>query len=149
MVVNAFGDVVDPLTGETLAAPRRPEGGFFSTVELLAERNGQPALGANTTLAVVATNARLDKAQATKVAQMAHDGLARAVRPAHTMADGDVVFVLSLPEPAERGADVTTVGALAAEVVAEAVVRGVMEAESLAGVPSAREWRAVGGQRKA
>jgi len=149
VAANAFGDIVDPATGQTLAAPRRPEGGFCSTLQLLVERRACPAVATNTTLAVVATNARLDKAQATKVAQMAHDGVARAVRPSHTMADGDVVFALSLPEPAERDADVTTLGTLAAEVVAEALVRGVTEADSLAGVPGVREWRAVGGGSKA
>ncbi len=80
--------------------------------------------GANTTLAVVATNARMNKEMATKVAQMAQDGVSRATRPAHTMFDGDIVFALSV---GEKKADVNVIGAVAADLVAEAVVRGVRE----------------------
>jgi len=92
----------------------------------LAER------GAATTLAVVATDAVLDKAGATKVAQMAHDGLARTIRPVHTMGDGDVVFALATGSSGRR-AHTSLIGALAADVLAEAVLRGVRAAVSLSG----------------
>ena len=81
---------------------------------------------------MVATNARLDKMSATKIAQMAHDGLARAIRPVHTMADGDTIFALSTGNVA---ADVNVIGTAAAEVMADAVVRAVRAAKSAAGVP--------------
>lgn len=98
--------------------------------------------GANTTLAVVATNAGLDKEGANKVAQMAHDGLARVIRPVHTMYDGDVVFALSTgdrPFTGNRAADITALGAAAADAVAVAVVRAVKAATAAGGVPAARD----------
>ncbi len=146
VVVNALGDVVDPETGAILAGPRREEGGFHNTVALLraglsktrlGERQRLP-LGTNTTLGVVATDAPLSKEQANRLATMAHDGLARALRPSHTMGDGDVVFALSLGSRQEA-VDLTALGALAAEVVAQAIVRGITQAQGLAGIPAARE----------
>ena len=99
-----------------------------------------PGFGAtHTTLVVVMTNAKLDKVQATKVAQMAHDGLARAIHPAHTEWDGDLVFALSL---GRKRAEVNTVGTAGAEVTAEAIVRAVEAAQGLGGVPSCLELRA-------
>ena len=92
-----------------------------------------PPAAANTTIGVVATDAALTKEQVNKVAQMAHDGIARAVRPCHTMYDGDVVFALSL---GDKTGDVTVVGSVAAEVVAMAIVRAVTQATGLAGVPA-------------
>jgi L-aminopeptidase/D-esterase-like protein len=89
----------------------------------------------NTVIGVVATNARLNKDETNKVAQMAQDGLARAIRPAHTMFDGDTLFALAT---GEKGADVNSVGAFAAEVVAAAIVNGVRAAESAGGLPA---WR--------
>jgi L-aminopeptidase/D-esterase-like protein len=91
-----------------------------------------PAGRTNTVIGVAATNAGLTKAQATKVAQMAQDGLARAVRPAHTMWDGDVIFALST---GTRKADTSTVGAFAAEVMAEAILRAVRKAAPAGGLP--------------
>jgi L-aminopeptidase/D-esterase-like protein len=98
------------------------------------DRQGRPgpAGRANTVIGVVATNAKLTKAQATKVAQMAQDGLARAIRPAHTMWDGDVIFALST---GTEKADTSTVGAFAAEVMAEAILRAVKKAASAGGLP--------------
>jgi L-aminopeptidase/D-esterase-like protein len=90
------------------------------------------ATRANTVIGVVATNAKLNKAQATKVAQMAQDGVARAIRPAHTMLDGDVIFALST---GAVKADVSTVGACAAEVMAQAIVRAVKMASPAGGLP--------------
>ncbi|MGH3086972.1 MAG: P1 family peptidase, partial [Rubrobacteraceae bacterium] len=89
--VNAFGDVREPATGNLLAGPRLDDGSPGDTVELLPEAATRLRWGRNTTLCVVATNARLAKTEVTKVAQMAHDGLARAIQPVHTTVDGDAV----------------------------------------------------------
>ena len=141
VAVNAFGDVVDPDTGAVLAGTRKPVvGGFVNTVKRMQGDLGQTILGlANTTLAVVATNAYLTKEAANKVAQMAHDGLARSIRPVHTMFDGDTVFVLATGKPPKKGggADPSVVGTAAAEVLAQAVVRAAQQARSLGGVPAA------------
>jgi L-aminopeptidase/D-esterase-like protein len=140
VVLNAYGEVVDPGTGRVIAGARSPVGaGFVDTVRVmegLAEQTWMNLAGQNTTLAVVATDAALPKVGATKVAQMAHDGLARTIRPIHTLFDGDTVFALSL---GEKTADVNLVGTLAAEVVARAVVNAVRAATSLAGVPAASD----------
>jgi L-aminopeptidase/D-esterase-like protein len=139
-VVNSVGAVYDPATGRAIAGPRDPDGGFFDTLELMAAIAGRSLAslraGTNTTLALVATNAALTKSAATKVAQMAHDGLARAIRPVHTMYDGDTIFALSA---GSETADVNLVGALAAELVTEAVLAGVNAAEPLGGLPAARD----------
>ena len=141
VAVNAFGDVVHPQTGEILAGTRKPViGGFLNTVERMKGDLGQTILGLaqHTTIAVVATNAYLTKEGANKVAQMAHDGLARAIRPVHTMFDGDTVFALATGKPPRKGggADPSVVGAIAAEVLAQAVVRAVTQAEGLHGLPA-------------
>jgi len=137
VAVNAVGDVVDPETGEIIAGPRADGGGFLSTMELLKQGQGLwRAPRDSTTIGVVATNARLNKVQATKLAQMAHHGLVRAIRPVHTTGDGDALFALSL---GDRQAEVTMLGVVAAEVVAIAVVRAVTQAESLAGIPAVRD----------
>jgi len=139
VAVNAFGDVIDPRTGETIAGPRDIEkGGFTDTMDIM-KRAGEPIIASftHTTIGVVVTDASLDKEGANKVAQMAHDGLARAIRPAHTMFDGDVLFALATGE--HGPGDVTVIGAIAAEVVAEAIVRAVRQADSLAGVPAMRD----------
>jgi L-aminopeptidase/D-esterase-like protein len=124
MAVNVFGDVVDPRTGEILAGARALDGDEFADtlktmVAMVSLRSASPN---QTAIGVVATNARLTKEGANKVAQMAHDGLARAVRPAHTPFDGDTLFALAT---GQKQADVNLVGAFAAEVVAEAIVRAV------------------------
>ncbi|HSD85449.1 MAG TPA: P1 family peptidase [Anaerolineae bacterium] len=131
-VVNALGDVLDPRTG-TIIAGARSENGFADTLRVM--QNFQALTSAstgNTIIGVVATNAKLTKEEANKVAQMAHDGLARAVRPAHTMYDGDTIFALST---GDVPADVNLIGALAAEMFAEAIMHGVSEAKSVAGAP--------------
>ena len=137
VAVNAVGDVVDPRTGSIVAGVRTPDGKGLADVRRLI-REGQSAPvrpGQNTTIGVIATNARLTKVQATKVAQMAHDGLARAIYPAHTMGDGDAIFALATGSI--EGADVSRVGALAADVMAEAIVRAVRHATSIPGYPAA------------
>ena len=129
-VANAVGSVYDPRTHERLAGPRAPDGSFLDDAVLLANPSAfgaPPPAGANTTLAVVATNARLRKVEATKVAQIAHDGLARAVVPAHLSRDGDTIFACAT---GVEDAPVDLVGTLAAEAVAEAIARGVRAAQS-------------------
>ena len=135
VAVNAFGHVMDPDTGAIIAGARQPGGGFVDTVAAAQSWVGRTLAQlrrTNTTLAVVATNARLDKAGATKTAQMAQDGLARAIRPAHTHFDGDTVFALST---GDVQADLSLVGALAADVLARSIVRGVRAAETSHGIP--------------
>ncbi len=144
VVVNAFGDVRDWRTGELLAGVRDPQTGrLVNMVEQMKQgvlrRSFAPPTnvwGTNTTLGVVATNAALNKAQATKVAQMAHDGLARSIAPVHTMYDGDVIFALSR---GDKSCDLNLIGVVAAEIVAEAVNNAVKHAETLHGVPAWRE----------
>lgn len=124
VVTNAFGDVVNPDTGDIIAGARDESGKFINSEEiLLAEDQATRDFGGrNTTLGVVATNARLTKAEVNKVASMAHDGLARVIRPVHTMFDGDTIFSLARGEIA---ADVNRIGTMAAEAVARAVINGV------------------------
>lgn len=137
VAVNAVGDVVDPATGEIVAGARTADGTGFEDARRLL-RSGvlnRPPPGESTTIGVVATNAGLDKAQATKVAQMAQDGYARAIVPAHTAGDGDTLFSVATgtwegrPNP-------TVIGALGADVVARAIVRAVRAAEGLPGIPA-------------
>ena len=137
-VVNAVGDVIDPRTGEVIAGARTEDGGFADARRILRGDVPPPREGENTTIVIVATNARLTKAQATKVAQMAHDGLARAIVPSHTPGDGDTVFSLATGALVD-GFEVGQVGALAAEVVAEAIVRAVREAHGLPSIPAVRD----------
>lgn len=132
--VNAVGDVLDE-GGQILGGLRSAEGGFVGVLNALRQMPRPAASeGENTIIGVVATNARLTKVQANKVAQMAHDGLARAVSPAHTMYDGDTIFALAT---GEIEADVNLVGAYAAEVTATAIRNGVRAATTLGGV---RMW---------
>jgi L-aminopeptidase/D-esterase-like protein len=142
VAVNAFGDVVDPASGKILAGARDPEGqGFVNTMARLHGDLGRYAVGfpSNTTIAVVATDAVMSKEGANKMAQMAHDGLAQAIRPIHTMVDGDTIFALATGKRAGVAVDVSVIGAVAAAVLAEAVVRAVQQATSLAGVLAARD----------
>jgi L-aminopeptidase/D-esterase-like protein len=145
VAVNPWGDVIDPRTNQIIAGLRSGKVGplkigkkdtFADTLAMLKSAPGRGLLGlasrANTVIGVVATNARLTKAQATKVAQMAQDGIARTIRPAHTMLDGDVIFSLST---GARKSDVSAVGAFAAEALAEAIVRAVQMAKSVGGLP--------------
>jgi L-aminopeptidase/D-esterase-like protein len=144
VVVNAVGDIIDPTTGQVVAGVRNSNGTLADARKLL--RNGAaimpPRAGENTTLAVVATNAKLTKVQAGRLALMADDGLARAINPSHTIGDGDTVF--GLATGVWTGAiDLTTIGALAADVVAEAIVRAATQADSLGGLPSARQLHTI------
>ncbi len=143
VAVNAAGDVIDPATGKVVAGVRTENGRTLADARVLLTSGAlkQPArLGENTTLGVVATNATLTKTQATKVAEMAHDGFARALYPSHTMGDGDTIFALATgTQPGT--ADVSRVGALAAQVVADAILRAARQATSIPGYPAARDLR--------
>ena len=135
VATNAVGDVIDPATGKVVAGVRGEDDELLDARKLLRAgfvRGQRASPVENTTIAVVATNARLDKPQATKMAQMAQDGLARSIVPAHTPGDGDTVF--SLATGAWDGtANVSRIGALAAEVLADAVLNSVRRAESIPG----------------
>lgn len=147
MVVNSFGDVVDPHSNCIIAGARAMtqdpldigEAGYFAnTLELMKSPLGKMIFEqisqANTVIGVVATNAFLTKEQANKVAQMAQDGVARVIRPAHTMLDGDTIFALST---GDKNLDFNIVGAYAAEVVVSAIINAVQTAEPAGGLPSA------------
>jgi L-aminopeptidase/D-esterase-like protein len=144
VVLNPLGDVVNPATGELYAV----SGGF----DRVPYRHSfspprPPRIGENTTLAVIATNARLDKTQLTKVAELAHNGLARSIRPIHSMLDGDTIFVVSpgwekrvALEAVFPGEDVDRIGNAAADVLVRAILNGVQAAESIPEWPSYRDW---------
>ena len=127
VAVNALGSIVDADTGRLVAGPRDTDNlGFLDSVDLLESTAATAEASAlrNTTLAVVATDAPLTKEQANKVAQMAHDGLAMAIRPAHTMYDGDVVFALSTGI-GPHVPDVTPFGAAAARALSTAIINAI------------------------
>lgn len=145
VAVNAFGDVIDPSSGSIMAGARKPGpasgspwADTMSAMRDLMARQDETRFstqtGENTVIGVIATNANLTKEEVNKVAQMAHDGLARTIRPAHTMFDGDTLFALSL---GQRKADVNIVGAFAAQAVEQAIVRAVTAARPAGGLPAA------------
>jgi len=146
VAVNAFGDVIDPNNNQILAGTRSAQVGpiklgnpgyFANTLEMLKTIPGRTVMGlaahSNTIIGVVASNARFDKAATCKVAQMAQDGLSRCIRPAHTMLDGDTLFALST---GQRRADVSTVGAWAAEVVTQAILNAIHAAQPAGDLPA-------------
>jgi L-aminopeptidase/D-esterase-like protein len=132
--VNAFGDVLDPATRRILAGARRAPDSrdFINTSDAMLRGMRGGFAGSNTTLVVVATNARLTKVQATKIAQLAQQGMVRSISPVHTTYDGDVVFTLSA---GEQISEINALGLAAAEVVSESIVRAVKSAASLGGIP--------------
>ena len=140
VAVNAVGDIIDPATGSVVAGVRTEDGRGLADARMLlrAGASNEPQSGANTTIGVVATNATLTKAEATKVAQMAQDGLARAIYPAHTPGDGDTVFSLAMGT-FSGDTSVSRIGALAADVMAEAIVRAARAANGIPGFPAASD----------
>lgn len=135
VAVNALGEVRDPKSGRTLAGARGTKGSFLDPLEALQQGEKFLFPGTNTTIGVVAIGASLTKAEATKVAQMAHDGLARTIYPSHTMLDGDTLFVLATGGPP---ISVQLAGSFAAYAVEQAVIRAIQEAEGIPGIPA---WR--------
>ena len=155
--VNAFGDVIDPTSSKIIAGARTirigsgalnigAAGYLADTMEIMKTLVGRAILDfsarEHTVIGVVATNAQLNKEQINKVAQMAQDGLARTVRPAHTMLDGDTIFALAT---GEKKADVNIVGAFAAEVFSQAILRAVRAAKPAGGLPSMTSISPLGG----
>jgi L-aminopeptidase/D-esterase-like protein len=143
VAVNAAGDIIDPATGKVVAGTRTADGKGFADARVLL-RSGGPrragGAGENTTIGVIATNAVLTKTQATRVAQMAHDGYARAISPSHTPNDGDAIFAIAtgtLTGDANYG----RIGELAAEVMADAIVRAVRQATGVPGYPALRDLK--------
>ncbi len=146
-VVNAFGDVVDPKTGEILAGVRTaPDSREFANAVGLIRRGvvrsrfGEPT---NTTIGVVATNARLTREEAQKIAQMGHNGLARCIRPVHTLFDGDIVFVLAKPEV---NIDLHILGLLAETALEQAILSAVKSAHGLGVLPSYQDLKGLKGE---
>jgi L-aminopeptidase/D-esterase-like protein len=139
VAVNAFGDVVDPASGAIVAGARTAANdGFVNTSLALRSPVMRHVLALqNTLIGVIATNARLDVAQVNEVAASAHDGLARVVRPAHTLYDGDTFFALAT---GQVRAHRITVSDLAAEVTALAILNAVWAAEDAGGLPAARSF---------
>ena len=142
VAVNAVGDIIDPATGKVVAGTLGEDGKTLVDVRTLVRsglrRRFRPRNGENTTIGVVATNANLTQVEAKKMAMMAHDGYARAISPSHLPSDGDLIFSLATGT-FEGDADLTLVGALAAEAMADAIVRAATQATSLPGIPAARD----------
>jgi L-aminopeptidase/D-esterase-like protein len=139
VATNGMGDVIDPENGQVIAGVRTPDGKSFADARKLL-RSGEIKFraGENTTLGVIATNAVLTKTEAKRVAEMAHDGYARSIVPAHTPVDGDTIFTLATG--AKTGpADAGLIGVLAADVMAQAVVRSVRQATGIPGFPAAKD----------
>lgn len=143
VAVNAVGDIIDPSSGQVVAGARGADGKLVDARTLVRggrDREGRP--GENTTIGLVATNAKLTKVQAQKMAQMAHDGYARAISPVHTPGDGDSIFSAATGTwegPVNYG----QIGALAAEAMADAVVRAATQATASHGLPAARDLGTV------
>jgi L-aminopeptidase/D-esterase-like protein len=141
VAVNCFGEVLDSESGRVLAGPRAEASGFVDTLDILRKRPSSSLHEAftNSTIGVVATNAALTRDQAYRLAVMAHDGLSRTVRPAHSPVDGDTFFALAAGAT-EVAVDLIALGALCSRAVERAIVRAITQAKGLAGVPSAQEW---------
>jgi L-aminopeptidase/D-esterase-like protein len=143
VAVNAVGTIIDPRTAKPVAGVRTADGKSLEDPFALVRRGVLQVsrLLENTSIGVVVTNAKLTKAQARRVAEMAHDGLARAIVPAHTPSDGDTLFAMGTGSLG-RDANVSVVGQLAAEAVSDAILRAVRFAKGLPGFPSATELAA-------
>ncbi len=142
VAVNAVGDVIDPNTGRILAGARTPDGKHLLDTRAAILAGDLPKSmreGTATTIGVVATDARLTKAQAQKIAGMAHDGLARSINPIHTMLDGDTIFALGTGTSGKPG-NVMLLGVMAAEAMAIAVQRAILAARAVEGFPAAVDF---------
>jgi len=141
VALNCMGDVIDPATGEILAGALSDDGKTFADTEnvmMLEYAKQKNYFSGNTTLGVVATNGAFNKAQMNKIASMAHNGLGRTIRPAHSMVDGDTIFAMAT---GKVEADINVVGLIAARAVERAVVRAVQNASSLHGFVAYRDLR--------
>ena len=144
VAVNAVGDIIDPMTGRVVAGLRNADGTLADARKVLRESQPPPPPPPlqNTTIAIVATNARMTKAQARRMALMADDGLARAIYPAHTPSDGDTVFAMATGRW-DGAVNLTVIGALAAEALSEAIVRAATQATASGGLAAARDTGTV------
>ena len=144
VAVNAVGDIIDPVSGQVVAGVRNADGTLADARRVLRESAAPAPVrpAENTTIAVVATNARLNKEQSNRLALMADDGLARAINPSHTVGDGDTVFALATGSW-DGQVNMTVVGGLAAEALSEAVVRAATQAAASGGLASARDLGTV------
>ena len=149
VAVNAVGDVIDPATGKVIAGRRTDDGkGLLDVRTVLRSRPairqpgapGDEGFALNTTLGIVATNARLTKLRANRVAQIAHNGFAKAITPVHTSSDGDAIFALATGE-VDGAPNVDLIAWAASEAVAEAIVRAVRAATSIPGYPAVRDLK--------
>jgi L-aminopeptidase/D-esterase-like protein len=141
VAVNAVGDIIDPSTGKPIAGARTEDGKRLLNTRDALLRGELPAslkAGTATTIGVIATDAILTKAQAQKIAQMAHDGLARTINPIHTMFDGDTIFAIGTGKSGKT-ANPNLLGILAAEALALAVVRAARAAKGIDGLPAAAD----------
>jgi L-aminopeptidase/D-esterase-like protein len=139
VAVNALGDVIDPRSGRIVAGARAEDGkSFVNEMAQLRTGHGVRSSDWNTTIAVVATNATFNKTEMSKIAQMASAGLARTINPVFTTQDGDTVFAISTQTSSVK-VEVGAIGAIAAEVLSEAILRAVINAEGIPGIPSYRD----------
>ena len=143
VAVNAIGGIWDYRTGQLLAGPRRDNGGFDDPVGILLDGSppASPTGPVNTTIGVVATDARLNREEANYLARVSHDGLAMSIRPCHTIRDGDTMFAMATGE-SDAQVDLTSLGAAAVEVTAQAVLRAIRCATGLGGIPAISELQA-------
>ena len=144
VAVNAIGGIWDYTNGRIVAGPRRDDGGFDDPVGVLLDGSppASPTGPVNTTIGVVATDARLSREEANYLARVSHDGLAMAIRPCHTIRDGDTMFAMATGE-SDTAADLTALGAAAVEVTAQAVLRAIRKATGLGGIPSVSELQSA------
>ena len=142
VAVNSFGDIVDPKNGNIIAGALAEDGKTFVNSEsfMIQNYNEKNITGRNTSIGVVVTNAQMTKAQANKIASMAHDGYARTMRPAHTMVDGDTIFALAT---GRIPADINVVGVLAARTIEQAVLRAVKESTTLYGIKCYKDLQVI------
>jgi L-aminopeptidase/D-esterase-like protein len=141
VAVNAVGDVVNPKNGKIVAGARAADGRGFrdAMTQIMHGYRVELQTAANTTIGVVATNAALEKVQMAKIAQMAHDGYARAINPVHTPSDGDTIFAMATGKSSVK-VNHGMIGAIAAEVMSQAIVRAATRATSLPGLPAYRDF---------
>lgn len=139
IAVNAFGDVTDPANGTIVAGARRDDGTFVDTVQVLLAGSSRTDITGNTTIGVIATDAQLSPSEVQHLAGAGHDGLARVIRPVHTMVDGDVLFGLATGQvPSLQGPSIRSLAVAATVAVERAVLRAVNAAIPLGGLPAAR-----------
>ena len=144
VAVNSIGGIWDYTNGQLVAGPRRDSGGFDDPVGVLLDGSppASPTGPVNTTIGVVATDARLNREESNYLARVSHDGLAITIRPCHTIRDGDTMFAMATGE-SDATADLTALGAAAVEATAQAVLRAVRRATGLGGIPAVSELASI------